>query len=783
MKQEHTYHIHIGGIVQGVGFRPFVYQLARQMGLTGWVNNSSDGVHIVFNATADAAATFYNRTIAEAPALAHINWHQLTQTNNAAFSHFEIRPSVQNKAPHLPLTPDFALCPACQTELQNPTNQRYQYSFITCTHCGPRYSIATALPYDREHTTMWPFPMCPSCEAEYNDPTDRRYYAQTNSCPDCGIALQLYNNQGEKLHGDDKAVLDGIKQQLLAGSIIAVKGIGGYLLLCDATNTDSIQRLRHRKQRPTKPFALMFGSIEQAAVHAHISKAERECLLSPIAPVVLLQAKKETSLPMDTIAPGLGTMGVLLPYAPLFAMILQQLGKPVIATSANISSSPIIYQDTDALTNLRHIADYIVTHNREIVTPQDDSVVRFYSDTHHPIILRRSKGMAPSYWGSTTNNQHHWLATGALMKSSFTLLANGHTYVSQYLGSTNTVEAQQAYQAALNNLLHLVQARPIQIITDKHPDYFSHQLAQQLAATYHCNLGQVQHHKAHFAAVLAENGLMHNTEPILGVIWDGTGLGDDGNIWGGEFFKYENGSMLRCYHFDYFPYLLGDKMAREPRLAALSICQDVMGATALLESKFTHTEWALYQKMLAQYNGLQCSSVGRIFDAVASLLSICDKQSYEGEAALYVQTMAEQYIAEHGDNIQESYFTNGAHYYRLPTATLFSGMVRDIQKGRPRAWIATKFHCSLVHIVGIIANNVGVTQLAFSGGVFQNALLVRLLQKRLGEQYRLFFHHQLSPNDENISFGQLQYYANDIDGIQSQRTAIANHSNAAAIIQ
>lgn len=781
MKQQHTYHIHITGIVQGVGFRPFVYQLAKQLGLFGWVNNSSDGVHIVFSATAEVADLFYNRLIGEAPALATIKQHHLQQTAVASFSEFSIEPSDNDTLPNLPLTPDFALCKHCRAEMHYPTDKRYQYPFTTCTHCGPRYSIATQLPYDREHTTMQAFTMCESCKMEYNDPTNRRYYAQTNSCPDCGIQLQLHNNQGEKWTGDNKAVLQAIVKKLAGGSILAVKGIGGFLLLCDAANTGSIAQLRQRKQRPTKPFAVMFTDIAQVAKHASIGTAERECLLSAISPVVLLQAKKETDLPLRSIAPGLNTIGVLLPYAPLFEMILHQFGKPVIATSANISGSPIIYQNDDALTNLCNIADYIITHNRDIVTPQDDSVVQFYKGANRPIVLRRSRGMAPSYLSSNIQQGGHWLATGALMKSSFALSANGNINVSQYLGSTTTIEAQQAYQSALKNLMNIVQARPTHIITDKHPEYFSHQLAHELAAMYQCSVSPVQHHKAHFAAVLAENGLLKSHEPILGVIWDGTGWGDNGNIWGGEFFKYENGTMLRCYHFDYFPYLLGDKMAKEPRLAALAICQDIMGTADLLETKFTATEWALYQKMLAQHKGLQCSSAGRIFDAVACLLGICNKQSYEGEAALYLQTMAEQYIAEQDEALQESYFTDGAHYNRLPTATLLGGIIRDIQKGRPKAWIAAKLHCSLVHIIGIIANNVGVTQLAFSGGVFQNALLVRLLQERLGQRYQLHFHQQLSPNDENISFGQLQYYANNIDGIQSQRTAVANHSKAAII--
>jgi hydrogenase maturation protein HypF len=778
---QQTYYIHITGIVQGVGFRPFVYQLAKKMGLTGWVNNSSDGVNIVVNGSAQGARQFYTKVLQEAPALATIKQHSLHQTTHISFTDFTIQQSSSNSLHNLHLTPDFALCEACRTEMHQPASRRYHYPFITCTHCGPRYSIATQLPFDRERTTMQVFDICQACREEYNNPNDRRYYAQTNSCADCGITMQLYSNSGQLLKKGNAPVLSEIIHQLEAGSILAVKGIGGYLLLCDATNANSINQLRQRKQRSAKPFAVMFSDIVQAADHAHISKEERQCLEAPVSPVVLLQAKKEAQLPLNVIAPGLGTIGALLPYAPLFEMILHQFGKPVIATSANISGSPIIYQDIDALNNLATIADYIVTHNRIIVTPQDDSVVQYYTGAEEPVILRRSRGMAPSYLRSLPNTTDCILASGALMKSSFTLYINGNLYVSQYLGSTDTLEAQNAYQAALDHVLNMLQAQPTNIITDKHPGYFSHQLTKQMALQRNIAFTEVQHHKAHFAAVLAENELMTSNEPVLGVIWDGTGMGDDGHIWGGEFLKYENGSMLRCYYFDYFPYLLGDKMAKEPRLAALAVCENVMGAEYLLQPKFTATEWALYQKMLSRHDGLQCSSVGRIFDAVASLLHILDKQTYEGEAALYLQTMAEEYMTIHGSEMQESYFMDGAHYYRLPTATLFSGIVRDIHKGKPRECIAAKFHCSLVHIVAIIADNVGATKLAFSGGVFQNTLLVSLLQTRLGQRYQLYFHQQLSPNDENISFGQLQYYAHDVDGIQSQRSAYTNLSKAVTI--
>ena len=748
--------------MQGVGFRPFVYVLAKANGVKGCVSNTNDGVHIKFNATENDAKLFCEKIIANSPQQATIISNELTEINWEEFVDFKIISSTNNFQTDLLFTPDFAICSECKAELNDANDRRYNYPFITCTQCGPRYSIVKSLPYDRENTTMANFEMCANCANEYNNPLDRRYFSQTNSCKDCAIQLTMYNNSGNVIAKNNETIVNEINTNLVQGKIIAAKAIGGYLLLCDATNENAIKELRKRKNRPTKPFAVMFANENQLQEYASPCKEELTCLTSTIAPIVILNAKEHSSFPIKNISPSLNTIGAMLPNAPLLYLIAKQFQKPLIATSANISNSPILYKDQDAINYLEDIADFIVTHNREILTPQDDSVVQFTNKSKRQIISRRARGMAPSYLSNLQQNNVNCIATGALMKSSFAILSNNKTYISQYLGTTDTLEAQQYYTNTFKHLSSILNTTPQLIIADKHPQYFSTEYANLLAETFHCNTLQVQHHKAHFAAVLAENNLLQSKESILGVVWDGTGFGEDEQLWGGEFFLYENNTMQRIYCFDYFPVLLNDKMAKEPRLAALSICNNIMESDGLLQSKFTETEWTLYKKMLQNETLIQCSSMGRIFDAVASLLNLCDKQSYEGEAAMYVQKLAENYFANHDYIMQESYFTTGAHLCRMPTETLFTGIVKDVLKKKNFDFIAAKFHFSLVHIIEIAASNLNQKNIAFSGGVFQNALLVDMLESYLVNK-KFYFHKKLSPNDENISFGQIAFSNYKID--------------------
>ncbi|GJM33796.1 MAG: carbamoyltransferase [Saprospiraceae bacterium] len=756
-----TWHIHIQGQVQGVGFRPYVFLLAKEYGLNGWVNNSIDGVHIEFNAEANNATAFCDDLLKKAPVLACITGHHIFQTAQKFFENFQIIHSQISGETKLLLTPDFALCADCRAELQADHNRRQGYAFITCTNCGPRYAIVHQLPYDRENTTMHTFQMCQRCSDEYENPLDRRYYSQTNSCPDCPIELTLFDSKRRKIAGNQERIIDSVVGFWQDGKIVAIKGIGGYLLTCDAQNEAAILELRKRKHRPDKPFALMFPDISSMQIVADVNDQAAAALSNHIAPIVLLALKQgaNSSIVATAIAPGLHQVGAMLPYTPLYDLLLQKFGRAIVATSGNISNSPIIFQDEKALTELPQIADFMLINNRGIVLPQDDSVLKFTPFKGQQIIIRRSRGLAPTYINAALEPpKKNILATGAMLKSTFSLLHQGNAYISQYLGDLEHYDTQENYRHTAQYLLKLFHSKPEIILSDKHPEYPSTRYGQHLSEELGAHFKQVQHHIAHFGAILGEHNLLHTKEPVLGIIWDGTGLGDDEQIWGGEFFKYENCDFLRCYHFDYFDFILGDKMPKEPRISALSACWDVMGAEALLKEKFTETEWQIYAKLLQKENRLQTSSVGRIFDAVASLLGVMDVQTFEGEAAMKLETMALQYFKKNGLDFSASYFMEGAHYYRIPTKTLMTNIVMDLRKGKPVDFIAAKFHFSLAKLIKIVANNLKINKIAFSGGVFQNGLLVDLIIHHLKADCELYFHQQLSPNDENISFGQLVWY-------------------------
>jgi hydrogenase maturation protein HypF len=759
-----THHIHINGIVQGIGFRPMVYRLARELQLDGYVKNGSDGVHVFFNATADKAGLFFKKIIQNAPAQSKIISSYLIRINDAVFNGFSIvvEKDDDNEKQVL-MSPDTAICTACRNELHDINNPRYRYPFITCTHCGPRYSIIGSLPYERQGTAMKNFRMCETCNHEYYNVGDRRFFSQTNSCADCGIELRIWENASSALSNISEEVLAYIKAFLGQGKILAVKGIGGYLLLCDANDPESIRVLRKRKHRPAKPFAILYPAIGHIIDDFELNNHEKALLQSEEAPIVLLYPKAMVNhhLAIKNIAPGLDRFGIMLPCSPLLELIANDYGRPLIATSANISGSPIIYKDEDALSFLFDIADYIISYDRDIIIPQDDSVVQVSKYENQQIIQRRSRGYAPSFLQYKPQTASAILSTGAFLKSSFALSVNGNVFVSQYLGSGESYESQQMYKDTLDHWLKLYTVKPAIVIADMHPNYFSHQYAIELAEKYGTDLRLIQHHEAHFAAVLAENNLVHLQEPVLGVIWDGTGFGSDGNIWGGEFFRYENKELLRCYHFDYFPVIAGDKLAMEPRIAALCVSNDTWPQPATLNDKFSEEEWNNYQVLINSTN-LFSSSAGRIFDAVASLLDLCDKQTYEGEAAMYVQSYAEEYINRNGFVMDDSYFKEGSHYYRIPTASLMQGIILDIKKGKSKHYIAAKFHYSLVCLIDIVAKNLQVEKICFSGGVFQNTLLADWIQTAYKDKYQLYFHKNLSPNDENISFGQLVYYDNDL---------------------
>ena len=778
-----SWHIHISGRVQGVGFRPFVYRLARSLHLEGSVQNGLDGVHIYLNAEANTVNLLCRQLKQQAPTIAQISNITCQPTEARELSDFDIVESDTSGQTNLLITPDLAMCDSCHRELYDPENRRFKYSFITCTDCGPRYSILKALPFDRENTSMQDFTMCSECKAEYSDinysaqsessQTNRRYHAQTNSCQDCGIQLSLHElgksksplpplaKREKKLPlasseiGSVK-IIQEVTQLLLAGKIIAVKGIGGYLLMADATAADTVTELRRRKQRPAKPFALMYPSLEAARQDVEISPVEAKELRSYRAPILLLKQKEQpaSAARLQDVAPGLKRLGVMLPYTPLFALISQAVNKPLIATSANLSGSPIFYQDKEALENLQHVADYVLSNNREICLPQDDSVMQFSPVHQQPIILRRSRGLAPSYRLPEHSPlvESSRLAMGAQQKSSFALSAHQQLYLSQYLGELSNYATSEAYCKTLEYFLQLCQASPEVIIVDMHPEYYATQLGQQLAKERNIPVQYIQHHRAHFGAVLAENDLLRSNEPILGVIWDGTGLGDDRQVWGGEFFTFAGQDMQRVAHLAYYPQRFGDKMAREPRLSLLCLTENHPGFEEILQKKFSQQEWKLYQKVLTKPAVQHTSSMGRLFDAVAALLDLCDVNEFESQAAILLEQQAAVFLENNKISLEDGY------HFRIDTGSFeapLSAMLHDLKSGISRGEIAARFHLGVVRMISEMARSQQISRIAFSGGVFQNALLNDLILTHLNDEFTLYFHRQLSPNDESLPLGQI----------------------------
>ncbi len=752
-----SYHIHIKGRVQGVGFRPFIYRLAQRFQIKGWVSNTLDGVHI--EADNIQNIDIFCKTIKDGqPEQAKIDEIRIVEIPFRDFEDFSIIESKLEGTADMQLTPDFAMCQKCQQELNNPTNRRHQYPFITCTNCGPRYSIIRQLPYDRRFTSMSSIPACNTCIDEYEDPENRRFYSQTNSCPDCSIQLSLYNGEKEILTTEMDEILDIVSNAILSGRIVAIKGIGGYLLCADASSVEAILTLRTRKNRPSKPFALMYPDIDAARQDVVLNEKVISEWESPESPIILCKLKKDykSDLKIDAIAPGLMKMGIMMPYAPLFAILMERINKPIIATSGNVSGSPIIYNDQEALEVLSEIADFILTNNREIVVPQDDSVVLYTDKFHQRIIIRRSRGMSPSF-----NTVHKFdqnkqvLAMGAMLKSTFGLTHQNRFYISQFLGDTSILESQISYEATLNHIMDLLNFKPSVVLRDSHPDYPSSLLGKEIAGKTGIPELKVQHHEAHSYAVLAENDLLIK-EKVLSVVWDGTGFGTDGQIWGGEFFVYNGNQHKRLGQWEYFPHILGDKMSKEPRISALCLVEGRGVYEQAIKDKFNHDELNNY-KLIIKKEGLHTSSVGRIFDGVSSLLGIIDYATYEGEAAMTLEALATEYLESH-PGFNEKYYIDISEKGIIQTNDMISGIIDDKLNDIDPAHIALKFHISLVDVVRKFLIKFDIQKAVFSGGVFQNSLLVDLIFGTLNDKYSVYFHRDLSPNDECIPFGQIVAY-------------------------
>lgn len=750
----------MNGLVQGVGFRPYVHHLAQKFKLNGKVSNTPKGVEILLSANAADAELFFDTLISNPPNHSRIILKSMEEIPLQVFGDFRIQTSHSEEQSDVYLTPDYTMCDSCRKELSDLNNRRYRYPFITCTQCGPRFSIGTAIPYDRNHTSMVLFFMCLECENEYGDSLDKRYHSQTNSCGSCGVQLKWKNKDGdwekEKEKGD---FLKKALEVLKLGQILAVKGVGGFLFLCDANKLETIQTLRSRKHRPSKPFALLYPNVERVEQDFDLSKDALKHLTGSVGPILLLKPNpgKDKSVCMEAIAPGLSKLGVMLPSAPLLDLISNDFGSPLIATSGNVSGSPIIHEEDD---NLFEVCDFVLSHDRDIIMAQDDSVICLTEIHQQLISIRRSRGMAPSYFEYKPISDLTLLATGAMLKSSFTVSVLGKVFISQYLGNTGYFDVQDCYKKALQHFEQFFKPRIDQVICDKHPGYFS----SELAYSYSESPILVQHHKSHAAAVLAENNLL--MDQVLCVIWDGTGLGDDHQIWGGEFFKYEGHYLQRVNHLSYFPVIAGDKMALEPRLSLMSLDWKLGLNLGGISDKFSELEYKTYQKIIYK-SPISCSSAGRVFDAAAAFLGLKDQQSYEGEAAMILEAKASEYVGKRGFNNLSSYYESNFEDGSISCVSIFKGMQVDKKKGLDTNEIAAKFHRSMVDLVATVAQSTGSKKLAFSGGVFQNSLLVDMLITYLGQHYQLYFHRELSPNDENISFGQMVYVDQDIDGCLS----------------
>ncbi|NNL15662.1 MAG: carbamoyltransferase HypF, partial [Flavobacteriaceae bacterium] len=657
---------------------------------------------------------------------------------------------------NLSLTPDFAICEDCQKDIIDPENRRYNYPFTTCVNCGPRWAITEIFPFEREHTSIDDFPMCNPCKEEYTNPSDRRFHSQTNTCETCGIDLILVDSSGDTVEVAKDDLFKKIASILSEGNIIAIKNTTGYLLCCNAENEEIVQQLRVKKNRPNKPFAVLYPSLNHLKEELPIDEVHVRSLTSTERPINIISLKDyKGNIVLNQVAPGLNQLGVMLPYTGILQLLANELSFPIVATSGNIHGSPIISENDEVIEKLKDVADYFLQHNLRITHPQDDSVIKFSNKFREEVLFRRSRGYAPNYFNASLSSDKKILALGAHLKSAIALYPNEFLYISQYLGNLDNYDVYERFTRVTSNFIDLFEQEPTVVLVDSHPTYQSTLFGTELAQKLNTELHKIQHHKAHYASVLGEHKLFDSQERVLGVVWDGTGFGDDKQIWGGEFFEYKSNSIERVSHFEYFNWIAGDKMAKEPRLSLLSLSNDEM--QSVLEEKFSSEELVIYQS-LKRNNKLKTSSVGRLFDAVASLLNICDNNTYEGESAILMENSILDYSLK-DCNKYCSILKDGS----IPSQELIHNLYLDYKKGTSKEQVITNFLFTLASIAFQVATKQNVKHIAFSGGVLQNTTLVDIIKELGGNQYKLFFNRNLAPNDENIAFGQIMYYLNCMD--------------------
>jgi len=743
------------GVVQGVGFRPFVYQLATKYNLKGWVCNTSGDVKIEVEGNRRDIEQFLLALEEQAPPLAHIEAITATYHPPVNYQSFDIRQSITEEGQYQLVSPDIATCPDCLSEIFDPDDRRYRYPFTNCTNCGPRFTIIRDIPYDRANTTMQRFRMCPECRREYDDPLNRRFHAQPNACPVCGPKLELTDAQGKPIITAD--ALSTASQLLKQGKILAIKGLGGFLLAVDATNEAAVMRLRRRKQRPFKPLAIMAASIEAARQYCHISAAEEALLTSPHSPIVLLRWQDSSDI-SPAVSPNLKYLGVMLPYTPLHHILLRETGLPLVMTSGNLSEEPIAKDNDEALTRLAGIADYFLMHNRDIYARYDDSVTMVESDNIQ--LVRRARGYAPSPIHLPFNAKPI-LGCGAELKNTFCLTRDRHAFLSPHIGDMENIETLEHFQQTVELYQQLFRIKPHFVAHDMHPDYLATKYARKLAdRSADIRLCPVQHHHAHIASCMADNSI--NT-PVIGVAFDGTGYGADGNLWGGEFMVADYRQFTRMGHFEYLPLPGGEQAIKKPYRIAIGYITALLGADALTQNlpfleQVDPLEIDIIKKQVAQkLNTPYTSSCGRLFDAVAALTGIRGEIGYEGQAAIELEMTAYEEIAN-ADHYPFSITRQGSlKVIRLKT--LLAAIIRDLQNGTNQATIAIKFHNSLAKIIlalcQIIRDNSSLSLVALSGGVFQNRLLLRKTTGLLAANgFEVLTHHQVPCNDGGIALGQ-----------------------------
>ena len=748
--------IAVEGVVQGVGFRPYVHRLAAANALRGFVRNDAGGVLIDVEGDAARVDEFCRLLPLALPALATIARVRVEWAAPQAYDEFWIAESDAVSRDHITGTvpPDVATCDACLGELFEPANRRFRHPFITCTDCGPRFTIIEGTPYDRERTTMTAFPLCTRCQCEYDDPADRRFHAESIACPDCGPMLLARGASHNTARLTGPSALDAAITTLRGGGIVALKALGGFHLACDATDGATVERLRRRKRRPAKPFAVMVRDADAATALCALSSAERAALTSPARPVVLLMRRPNAEV-ASSVAPHSRTLGVMLPSTPLHHLLLATLDRPLVMTSGNRGGDPVVTDDASALADLGNIADLLLTHDRRIAARCDDSVVRVIAGETRP--LRRSRGYVPRAIAMPFAVPAPVLAVGGHLKNTVCVAHGMAAHLSVHVGDLESAPARDALRLAIDGTLRSARVRPSVLAHDLHPDYASTHVAESFAAEH--GIAQrvpVQHHHAHVAACLAEFALQ---EPVIGVVFDGAGLGTDGAIWGGEFLVVDGARFTRCGHLAYVPLPGGDAAARHPwRSAAAHLarvhCNATQAAT-LRPPGIGDDEWLLVHQLITRVTGTpQTSSVGRLFDAVASLLGLCHVASFEGEAAMALEDAAASRLAR-GYAVTLS---GGANWTADP-ATIVAGVVADIARGRDRSDIASAFHGTLRDLVVLgcerIREETGVETVVLSGGVFMNALLAEgALAALVARRFRVLLPHRVPCNDGGLALGQ-----------------------------